>query len=139
MSEEGQLSIAARTRTLANVRAPYALALESAATPDDGSYDAVVACNLLHVSPVACVRHLPKLAARVGAKRVAVYGAFKRHGSHTGFSNANFDAMLRKTNPEWGLRDVESELLPAFALEGFDLHEVRDMPANNFVVVFVRQ
>ncbi len=141
LSEEGRASIVARTAALPNVQRPFALRLETAAVEvAEWPCDAVVACNVLHVAPVECVRLLAQTAARAGATRVAIYGAFKRHGSHTTFSNANFDAMLRKSNASWGVRDLESEVAPAFAeAGGFQLREVREMPANNFVVLFVRQ
>lgn len=54
---------------------------------------------------------------------------------HTAPSNAEFDAMLKKTNPEWGLRnlqDVEAEA----GKNGLKLIKVVPMPANNFSVVF---
>ena len=69
--------------------------------------------------------------------RLFVYGPFKRGGSHTAPSNAQFDATLRAQDPEWGVRDVgdlnelaqENGLAPAI---------ITPMPANNLVLAFAR-
>jgi hypothetical protein len=60
-----------------------------------------------------------------------------RHGVHTAPSNAAFDASLRQSNPEWGVRDTTA--LNQVAREvGLTLAKAVEMPANNFTLVFAR-
>lgn len=56
-------------------------------------------------------------------------------GKPTTESNAAFDAALRARNPEWGYRDV-ADVAAGAAEAGMQLVERRDMPANNFMLVF---
>lgn len=137
LSEGGRAAIVARTATLPNVRPPYALDLldELAPLPAHG-VDAVIACNLLHVAPEGAIGGLARVAHRCGARRVAVYGAFSRHGAHTAESNAAFDAKLRNADPTYGVRDVDQQMVPVFAQYGYCLERVLPMPRDNMVVVF---
>jgi hypothetical protein len=66
---------------------------------------------------------------------LVVYGPFKRGGLHTSPSNAEFDASLRSSNPEWGVRDMD-DLAALAQPAGLRLTEAIPMPANNFVLVF---
>ena len=67
-----------------------------------------------------------------------LYGPFKRNGKHTALSNAVFDASLRESNPEWGVRDV-ADLEALAAGDGLALREIVEMPANNLILVFARE
>jgi Protein of unknown function (DUF938) len=69
--------------------------------------------------------------------RLFVYGPFKRGGSHTSASNAQFDAALRAENPEWGVRDVD-ELNELAQDAGLTAADISPMPANNLVLAFAR-
>jgi hypothetical protein len=49
-----------------------------------------------------------------------------------------FDASLRESDPEWGVREIEDvEKLARRA--GLGLIEIAEMPANNLTLVFERQ
>jgi hypothetical protein len=69
--------------------------------------------------------------------RFFLYGPFKRDGQHTALSNAVFDTSLREGSPEWGVRDI-ADVEQLAAKCGLALREVKDMPANNMILVFAR-
>lgn len=100
--------------------------------------DAVVAINMIHISPWQSTEGLLRGAAALldpGAPLV-LYGPFRREGRHTAPSNEAFDADLRTRDPAWGVRDLEAV---AEAADAFDLDEVVAMPANNLTVIFRRR
>lgn len=100
--------------------------------------DAIFAANVVHIAPWAVAEGLFAGAGRLLAEGapVIVYGPFKRDGRHTAPSNAAFDDGLRARDPEWGVRCLDSELLPLAATAGFVGATVHDMPANNLAVVW---
>jgi hypothetical protein len=59
-------------------------------------------------------------------------------GQHTAPSNASFDAHLRASDPEWGVRDV-GQVADEAAKHGLELIERIAMPANNLSVVLRRR
>ncbi|KAI9101056.1 hypothetical protein DFS34DRAFT_613022 [Phlyctochytrium arcticum] len=105
----------------------------------EGPFDVVYFSNLLHISPwnvTECIaREVPTLLAKQGA--VCIYGPFNRDGNFTSDSNREFDLNLRERNEEWGLRDLEV-VAQEFKKSGLHLAEIKDMPANNFTLVFMR-
>ena len=106
---------------------------------DAGPLTAMMCNNVLHISPWAVSQNLIAGAGRLlrDGGHLFIYGPFKRGGEHTAPSNADFDASLRARNPEWGVRDAGD--LEALANGvGLTLAETVPMPANNFVLVFVR-
>ncbi|WP_104203496.1 DUF938 domain-containing protein [Billgrantia saliphila] len=101
-----------------------------------GPFDAVVAINLVHISPWEATEALVARAAErlVEGGVLFLYGPYRRDGRHTAESNAAFDADLRARDPRWGVRDLErvvSEAQP----HGFMLEQAIEMPANNLSVV----
>jgi SAM-dependent methyltransferase len=117
-----------------------ALALD-AAMPDwpVAAADAVLCCNMIHISPWASTVGLLAGAARVlpAGGLLYLYGPYRRDGRHTAPSNEAFDADLRRRNPAWGVRDLEAVAALA-ADSGFDAPKVVEMPANNLSVLFRR-
>ncbi len=100
---------------------------------------ALFCANVIHIAPWPVAEGLIKGAGellRVGG-RLFLYGPFKRRGQHTSLSNAVFDTSLREGNPEWGVRDIV-DLEQLAARSGLALREVKDMPANNMILVFGR-
>lgn len=67
-----------------------------------------------------------------------LYGPFKRNGVHSAPSNQAFDDGLRARNPCWGVRCLETEVVPPAEKSGFVLDEVVAMPANNLTIIFKR-
>ena len=138
-AEEALASIAAwRGEGPPNLLAPVRIDAAEAGWPVDHA-DAVVAINLLHISPWATALGLLDEAARLlaaGAPLI-LYGPWIEEGVATVPSNQVFDLDLRARDPRWGLRQVAD-----FAREaegrGLLLGERRAMPANNIMLRFDR-
>jgi len=100
--------------------------------------DAIFAANLVHIAPWAVVEGLFAGAGRLlgnGAPLI-LYGPFKRDGRHTAASNAAFDEGLRARDPNWGVRCLDTELVPLAETAGLVLANIHAMPANNLAVVW---
>jgi hypothetical protein len=123
---------------LANLRKPLELEVTGQWPP--GPWDAIVAINLLHISPWAVTQALmDRAGAELGSRGVLyLYGAFRREGRHTAPSNAAFDADLRNRDPRWGIRDLEAVVAEA-EHHGLSLERVVEMPANNLSVLLTRR
>ena len=121
---------------LSNVRAPVALDAASGKWPCNGA-DAVLSINMVHISPWASAIGLVQGAARIlpAGGSLILYGPWLKDDIATAQSNLDFDADLKRRNPEWGLRRVEdiAELANDY---GLGLEEVRTMPANNLMLLF---
>jgi hypothetical protein len=104
-----------------------------------GQLAVMLSINVLHISPWTVSQNLIAGAARFlgPAGRLFVYGPFMRDGQHTAPSNAAFDASLRAQNPDWGVRDI-ADLTALADGHRLDLAAATPMPANNFVLTFVR-
>ena len=131
-------SIRAWTEGLTNVHPPVALDVQH--TWPLARADAVLCINMIHISPweatLALIGGVGRLLSQGGV--LFLYGPYRRFGRHTAPSNAAFDASLRATDPDWGVRDLEAvEELAAAA--GFRVKEIVAMPANNLSVVFEKQ
>jgi len=119
-----------------NVNAPIHLDVHDKIWPLD-DVAAVVCLNMIHIAPPSATEALLRGASRViySGGILFLYGPYRRQGRHTSASNEAFDKSLKGENPEWGIRNLEDVALLA-ASEGFDLHEIHSMPANNLAVVF---
>ncbi len=128
-----------------NIAAPLQLNVE-----DDGwehgfdeAYDAIIAINMIHISPWEATLGLMHGAGRLlahakpGPGILYTYGAYKRGGEHTAPSNEAFDAWLKERDPSYGVRDLE-EVEAAANVNGLRLREIIEMPANNLSLVFER-
>jgi SAM-dependent methyltransferase len=117
------------------------LELDAAALPWPVQHaDAIVAINMVHISPWAATVGLMAGAGRIlpAGGVLYLYGPYKENGAHTAPSNAAFDASLRARNPEWGVRDVR-EVAELARKQELDLIERIAMPANNLSLVFRRR
>lgn len=122
-----------------NLKPALHLDVTAAAWPV-ASADAVLAVNLVHISPPEASTGLLAGAARLlppGAPLI-LYGPWRVQGEILVYSNHAFDVKLKERDPRYGLRE-----LTVFAAEasdaGFDLAERRDMPANNLMLRFDRR
>lgn len=102
--------------------------------------DAVLCCNMIHIAPWSAAEGLFSGAAAImtAGAPMLLYGPFRREGHHTAPSNAAFDADLKMRDPRWGVRCLETELLPLARRCGFGLDAIMPMPANNLTAVFRR-
>ena len=100
------------------------------------SWDLVLICNVLHISPIECTHGLLSGAGTILKENghLVVYGPFKIKGAFTGDGgNEKFDASLKERNPAWGYRDVEY-IEEIAEQHGLVLVETTQMPANNFML-----
>jgi len=131
---------------LPNIRPPLRIDLSDPAwcrQMHDGSgpgkLRAVFCANVIHIAPWRVAEGLFAGAGRYlrDDGRLFLYGPFKCGGEYTAASNAAFDASLRQSNPEWGVRDIaDIEKLAGEA--GLALIEIAERPANNLTLVFAR-
>ena len=124
---------------LSNIREPIVVDASSADWPVERA-DAVLSINMVHISPWASALGLIENASRLlgaGAPLI-LYGPWLKDGIPTAASNLAFDADLRRRDPQWGLRRVE-DFAQSASGKGLDLAEIRQMPANNLMLLFRRQ
>lgn len=104
-----------------------------------GPADAVVAINLVHISPWEASFALLAGAAGIlpaGAPLI-LYGPWRVPGEPLARSNHDFEAQLKARDPRFGIRDVAT--FAAAAREaGFSLAQQRAMPANNRMLLLRR-
>ena len=121
-----------------NLRAPLSIDATSADWPIAAA-DAVVAFNMVHISPRETALGLLDGAARIlspGAPLI-LYGPWIERDVATVPSNQVFDMDLRARDPRWGLRNLADFARDA-KTRGLFLDDRRAMPANNIMVKLVR-
>jgi hypothetical protein len=124
---------------LSNVRPPLHLDVNTLPWPIDSAV-ALVCINMLHIAPWSAAETLFSGGGLLlsGGCRLCLYGPFKRQGRHTSASNKDFDALLRRQNPDWGVRDLH-EVSGLADGTGFDLLQTHEMPSNNLTLVFQKR
>lgn len=122
-----------------NVRQPMALDSASSDWPIENA-DALLSINMVHISPWRSALGLLDGAGRLirSGGPLILYGPWLKDDMPAVQSNLDFDADLRRRDPEWGLRRVE-DFAEAAEQRGFDLEECRSMPANNMMLLFRRR
>jgi hypothetical protein len=130
--------IRVREAGLGNVAQPIALDVESPHWPVHERYDAVLCINMIHISAWRATHALFRGAAKLvdSQGKLILYGPYLENGTAVQ-SNLDFDASLKRRNPEWGLRDLD-EVTRVAAAHGFARQQVVRMPANNLTVVFTK-
>lgn len=105
---------------------------ESSAT-----WDGLFCANMIHIAPFEAALGMIAGAGRLlrPQGRLMLYGPFARKGDIAP-SNARFSADLQRRDARWGVRDLDTQILPQAAQVGLALSQVIEMPANNLSVVF---
>jgi cyclopropane fatty-acyl-phospholipid synthase-like methyltransferase len=139
---DARASIAAwiEAESAANVRPPIAIdVIASDWGVEAERYDALIAINMIHISPWEATLGLIAGARRLLTARgqLITYGPYKRGGRHTAPSNESFEDWLRARDPRFGVRDI-ADVETAAKAQGLMLRETVPMPANNFMLVFAR-
>ncbi|KAH9259285.1 hypothetical protein BASA81_002328 [Batrachochytrium salamandrivorans] len=126
---------------LPNVKPALALDLTNPEQYPHEKYDLIHAGNVVHIAPYpAATQGLFQVAhkcLRGAGGMLTLYGPFKRHGQFCSQGDVDFDQFLRDKSPEYGLRDVESQIVPMAARVGLKLVSAVHMPAGNWMLVFV--
>jgi SAM-dependent methyltransferase len=123
---------------VANLLPPLVLDVTSARWPVERA-DALVCCNMIHITPWTVTEGLMAGARRTLTRDglLYLYGPYRIDGRHTAPSNQDFDTRLRAQNPQWGIRDL-GDVAELAKRCGFELAETVSMPANNLSVIFRR-
>jgi SAM-dependent methyltransferase len=132
------IEIRIRESALTNLEPPVELDVLQPQWPVTGHYDAVVCINMIHISPWSATDALCRGAAerlRAGGKLI-LYGPYLEDGTAVQ-SNLDFDASLKRRNPEWGLRDL-AEVTRIANAHGLARQRIARLPANNLGVVFAK-
>lgn len=104
------------------------------------SFDLIFTANTFHILSWKECKTLMKMWARrlrKGAK-VMIYGPFKYNGDFTSESNREFDLKLKDDHPQRGIRAFE-DINWIMIKNGFLLHHDYEMPANNRMLVYIRE
>jgi len=122
-----------------NLRAPTLLDVRQAVWPLR-SVDAMFTANTLHIMSWPEVTALFRGSGSVLAPEgvLCIYGPFRYAGRYTSDSNQEFDQMLQERDPQSGLRDLQAVTALAHQY-GLRLDADHDLPANNRLVVFIKE
>ncbi|MHB8477890.1 MAG: DUF938 domain-containing protein [Steroidobacteraceae bacterium] len=123
----------------ANLRMPTLLDVRQAVWPLR-SVDAVFTANTLHIMSwpevAALFRGCGSVLTPGGV--LCIYGPFRYAGRYTSDSNREFDRMLQDRDPQSGIRDLQ-EVTALGEQYGLRMDADHDLPANNRLVVFVKE
>lgn len=124
---------------LPNLCAPLPLDAAASEWPVERA-DAVLSINMVHISPWAAALGLLEGAARIlrAGSPLILYGPWLKDDVPTAPSNLDFDADLKRRDPDWGLRRVE-DFAAAAEDRGLSLETTRAMPANNLMLLLRRR
>jgi cyclopropane fatty-acyl-phospholipid synthase-like methyltransferase len=121
-----------------NLRPPTVLDVNQSVWPLR-AIDAMFSANTLHIMGWAEVqamfRGLDAVLTPNGV--LAIYGPFRYGARYTSESNRDFDRMLTERDPLSGLRDIK-DVTALAERHGLRLEKDHDLPANNRLLVFVR-
>lgn len=102
-------------------------------------FDALFCANVIHITPWEVTEALLNGASKHlrSGGQIILYGPFKEDGKHTSDSNAQFELWLKERDPRNAIHDI-TEVKRVAASHSFNHVEAREMPANNFLQIFMR-
>lgn len=105
------------------------------------SLDYIYNSNLMHISSFECTEGLFLNSGELLKKNgcLITYGPYGQNGVLTPESNVRFDAGLRASDPTWGVRDIQFQLIPVAKQNKLNLLEIIDMPANNKILIWIKE
>ncbi len=104
-----------------------------------GRADAILCCNMVHISPWAAAVGLFEGAARLldtGAPLI-LYGPYFERDVEAAPSNLQFDLGLRSRDERWGIRYME-DVDQLASQTDFTRSARHEMPANNLMLIYRR-
>jgi len=124
---------------LANLSGPLPLDASDPASWPVRKADAIVAINMIHISPWSATEGLMAGAGEIlpPGGVLFLYGPYLEADVETAASNLAFDQSLKSRNPAWGLRHLD-EVTALAAHNGLIRSARIAMPANNLSLVFVK-
>lgn len=101
-----------------------------------GAFDVIFCANMIHIAPWEATLGLAEGAGHVltAGGIFALYGPFKE-GAATAPSNLAFDEALKRRNPAWGVRELQS-VKHIFADAGLNMMAPIEMPKENRLIMF---
>lgn len=137
-SAQARASIAAWLAAEGTPNARSPIALDASAWPWPVTVaDAIVAINLIHISPWHATLGLMRGAGALlpAGGPLLLYGPYRQSERPFAASNVAFDADLRARNADWGIRDLAAVAAVARA-HSLELERIVEMPANNLSLLF---
>ncbi len=124
---------------LTNAPPPMELDTRGEAWPID-SFDAVLCCNMIHISPwESCTGLMAGVGKGLSPGGALIfYGPFSIDGKHTADSNREFDESLKSRDPSWGVRDM-ADVTALAADYGLAFERKIEMPSNNLCVIYRKE
>ncbi|KAK6641553.1 hypothetical protein RUM44_013265 [Polyplax serrata] len=102
------------------------------------SFNYIYNSNLIHIASFDCAVGLfynsGKLLKKGGY--LITYGPYGQNGVISPESNVQFDKSLKLSNPSWGVRDIQLQLIPLAEKNGLKLKQIIDMPSNNKTLIW---
>jgi cyclopropane fatty-acyl-phospholipid synthase-like methyltransferase len=125
-----------KDEALTNLKGPYEFEI-GANTNLSQKFDAFFLANVLHIMSWKQCKSLFKILPKMmkPKSKIVFYGPFNKQGKFTSESNEQFDHVLKKRDPQSGIRHLE-DIATNMAKNGFFLTEEIDMPANNKILFF---
>lgn len=122
-----------------NLREPLVLDASSPPSWPIKRADAILCCNMVHISPWAATVGLFKGASQIldADAPLILYGPYFESGVEAAPSNIQFDLGLRARDDRWGIRELE-DVDRIAQRNGFNRTARHEMPANNLTLVYRR-
>ncbi|KAG5666116.1 Methyltransferase-like 26 B, partial [Polypedilum vanderplanki] len=102
-----------------------------------GYFDFILNINMIHITPFICTEMLFKNSSNLLKSNgmLFTYGPYSFNHVISPESNVRFNEMLKRDDPNYGIRDI-SDLENIANANFFSLANIHDLPANNKLLVW---